>query len=520
MKNLKMFILFVLCFFLFTLGVQSQVFDFESGAIPEGWTKSAKVIIVDDIVRFPGRYSCRLMNFDDSLTTNLLTDISVINFWVRTVQPNDNFTLSIETSSDGNTWGPHTTIEYNGGSLSAGLDQPTLFSSRVITINISGDIYIRWRISRYAKGEFYLDDIKFEKLNDEQKKLLEKEETTRKKREEMTLIIEDVFMKTNFNTAKTQFNDVGVIYLEKIKVLAILNDKIVNLNLLASTAVVLNERNQMANPISYDFFKVYADNLEKILPPVKKNRLKDILGGIGKVFGKIVQFTSSFSLQGLINDFKNLFADGYSPENLEKTKLKSEEKTKKINEGPQQYDKIKNILDAFLEESERVGKINDALIKLEQKTVVLRQEMDTILHDQLAFMGINPTYDQFTKIYQRDETTINKLIDEVNSFITNKLGSNQNFKGLTSDHRRFFRDIETCFQQVDELKSKYSTLTNEILGWYKDSQQDLNRTDNPLFKIFNEEDKKKWEDKVSDQKGRLESLIGDFERQYKNIWKK
>ncbi len=90
-----------------------------------------------------------------SIRSPKITNPGVLSYYVAAYNDVSNTKVVVEVSEDGTTWTALDTLASKG----AGGDFGVSFINKSITINKTGDYYIRWSTLDHVSGGFYLDDI-------------------------------------------------------------------------------------------------------------------------------------------------------------------------------------------------------------------------------------------------------------------------------------------------------------------------------------------------------------------------
>jgi len=106
--------------------------------------------------KYSGTYGAGLAATGRYLRTPQKANPKTLTFYCRASATTSNFTVVVETSPDNSTWTTKATFSANGSNT--GTIKST-FAQKTVSLNLTGNYYIRWRISARSSGSFYFDNV-------------------------------------------------------------------------------------------------------------------------------------------------------------------------------------------------------------------------------------------------------------------------------------------------------------------------------------------------------------------------
>ena len=127
--------------------------SFESGQ-PAGWTENGSYFNTG--TAHSGTEKAGMNSTGDWIRTTQETNPVQLSFWIRASGSSSDFTMVVESSSDGSSWSiedSYSADGSNGGTIT------DTYNQKMIDLSLNGDYYIRFRISARSGGSVYLDDV-------------------------------------------------------------------------------------------------------------------------------------------------------------------------------------------------------------------------------------------------------------------------------------------------------------------------------------------------------------------------
>jgi hypothetical protein len=135
----------------------SDAFDFEgSTSLPANLTGTGYVTN-NGTNAYSGTNYAGLNAATKYIRTNLISNPSSVSFYYRASGTSANYTVKCQTSTDGTTWSDVGTYVTTGSGAS------TTYVSENITLNLTGDYYIKWIMTDRSGGSFYFDAVTINK---------------------------------------------------------------------------------------------------------------------------------------------------------------------------------------------------------------------------------------------------------------------------------------------------------------------------------------------------------------------
>lgn len=473
-----------------TISVDFETTDPSTG-FPANWVGSGFVIDAS-LSRQPGTHAARLAGANATLET-FTRDIGSLEFYIRAPQPTDDYTVVVESSTNGDNWTPQMSVEQKLTATNPINNPLDKFDAQIKQLDTVGGFRIRWRISRYVSGTLILDDIKLEPITIQARERINRERQEASVRDIVDKQANGVVATANYTQARLAFDDIKDVYQKQLLVLANISDKNRSVAILANTARATAIRNQMANPMNYQAFQEIAANLDRVLPRTKKSRLSDILSGVTRVAGMATTLFTGLNLTGVVSfvdNFKNLLADGYSKQNLDAQKsegvINNVEHRELVRDGDQKYENAKSFLDIIISENQRVLILNEELSRSSREANALQRDLEITIGEYLRYVGADPSQTNIDKVISKNSVAIADFNNKTAMFSMTKLGQSPSVGAstfaLTSEQRVFLREMESKFRRIDGLKLRYDAIAAGMLKFYQDFQQDLNRS-NPFTTV-------------------------------------
>lgn len=448
----------------FSNEIQSLNEGFETSHLPEHWHASGAVTIDSNIGHEPSTKSVQLSRVGTYVESPAVSNVGTINFFLRAPSTSDAATIVLEVSADeGQTWKTLLSEDLSTSQLQGS----SRFFERTADVNIADAVRFRWRLSSYSSGFAQIDDVRTTPLSVEQRLRIANENQLRVIDEKFKQAQAN-FIATNYESAKSQFSASQTSFTEQFNKLARAYRRSTQIDIIVTTAKVAATRSAMANPLSYKTFKQVCSDLEQILPDVKKSRLAEIvesftglLSGVGRV---VMSFAPGF--HSIVEGFKGLITDGYSPSNLDSkfpSLLGHSDNYKKyVKDGPAVYANLKGFLASIVADAEQVGRLNAELSNASTLSVGFQADLRDALERQLAACKI--TNINWNELGNDAETERNRIRSEIARCVESSLGTRDSFKSLTADQSSMLQRLNSDYSSSSE--EKYRTLYAAVNNFY------------------------------------------------------
>ncbi len=124
-------------------------------AVPADWSENSSAIQNNSSLSHGGTY-CESMNAAaDWICTPIMTNLGTLSFWVRTSSDPGDWTLTVQTSPDKDTWTTQGVVVESGA---GGAISDTYIQTNM-PVNLVGTNYIRWYMTARTADSVYIDDV-------------------------------------------------------------------------------------------------------------------------------------------------------------------------------------------------------------------------------------------------------------------------------------------------------------------------------------------------------------------------
>ena len=519
----------VLCLLAASTLAQTVHTDFETG-VPAEWVQT-DTSIVD---RMPSGKALQITGSIATLTSPAVADAGRLTFWLRSPQPGDSYTLVIERAkaadAPASEWVPVDSIPQVGPAAGA---QDERYASRISHFEERGTSYFRWRLRDYVRGAAVIDDITIERMSPEA--------FDNAKRREEDEKIRKAFVTFNkaatYDQAVSAFAASATQYKNQLDVLLQLREHTASIAALLQTASAVGKRADMANPLKYELFNQIKNDLSKVLPPLKQERLKDIESSITETFSSSERFTrlksaisgianvalsvgtaiTGINLRGVLDDFKSMLVDGYSPDNLQtifQGRGRGERILQAAQKGLTDYQNARAFVNAILEDNERVTRLNAELTSTRMAAEALSASLNTNIRDYLGHVGA--TDEEKNKfIANPTPELVQALESRADQTIASAAGPKETWRAEVSAETasQKLRDLESAYRRVDDLEDQYRRLVSATLEYYADFIADLEQP--APFK--DDPSRNRWTEGQKEARGLITDARANFRKAHENI---
>ncbi len=412
-------------------------------------------------IKFSGEQAILMANFQ-------VRDPGLLEFWYRAPEGSASLTVDIEVSRDAALWQRISTGELDEQESGAG------YRARIVSIDRIGSYYLRWRVSTGNGETFFIDDVKLEKITEQARERRQREQVSAQVRKELIEL-------SNHEQTLVTFRSIGESYREEVNTILTLIRQTSGVLTISSSIQAVSIRNQMANPVKYDKFHEIVASLNNVLPETKKMRLTDLVKPFGNIVTRATNFVTGGMLGNLVENFKTLLADGFSPNNIHSVLLnkKARETAKKI--GPELYKQSSEFFVSIEGDFARVDSLDQQIRLVQAEAAALKAEIEKFLKDYIQFVEIDAN-DGFIRDLKRGESAkLTELNEDIKQFFTRKVGSEKSFKTLSPLLVQTLIDAASNQKQIESYVSNYFDLASNMLTYYRNFAKSLDEGNNPFL---------------------------------------
>jgi len=492
---------------------------------PNGWQLSGNAKINSQFGR-TDIYSIQIDDEISSLTTNILNDVNLFQFFIRSPQNSDDFDCIIDYSTDGINWIPQSTILIKSDPAKSTIDNPNDFKAFSISWNKPGVIMFRFKIKkRSPNSTLIIDDFSLVKMTVDQTNQYVTNENLNLVTATIRREITEQAAYANFNLAQARFTEASENAKKNIHLIANLIDKSSGIYLIGGIGDKIAIRNQMVNPWSYDKFKDFVNKLESKLPTVKKNNLLDIINIVKAPLQLADKVLLGGSLTTFSSSIKALIGDAFTKTNLKEMGVSKGQIAQEITNGLDIYSKVKTFLEIIIKENDKANFLNFTISEVAKESELLMKDSEKQLLTYLEFIKIPNPEQEILRLKTNRIHTIQLIDQAVNSFYNSQIGLPQNFVNnskFTPLQNSVLSRTVTLSTESEDLRKRYPSLTSKMTSFLNNLKND-SQAPNPfqikdatgiVKNLIDDTTSDKWDLFKTDLGTGLDKLISTFRQTY------
>lgn len=503
----------------------------------------------DNIVfKMTGNENVHILNRSGSViqTTEALNEPDSIFLKFSVSNPSSDAKLFIEVSKDNAIWSVGQTVDLKALSLSKSQKEKTV--SR-FSMNIPPSrLFVRMSTKDMAEGDtIRIYEYKIYRMEEKEKNFYQNKTASNKEIEDLVRLNFDSKDTAFLNSNSRKFKDKYVETIDAAIILLENNSKLIDFT---NVIQVINSRNEMVNPLKYEAFKGFinelrndADSLDKIildhLNSAVEAQIQKTPSRISQVIGagyKIANLMTGGKLENIFTNIKQIFARTYSQGTIFLKELQDPlSSIVSLKKGAK--DKLvvtqEAVDNAKTKSHQQIGKLifldsltaylNNEIASLDQSIQLIvdaendlknyKRNMEQFLSTLLAPLNIKITQADIANLQKSDPAYLKFMMDSISNHFKSIINITQTRSRLP-EARISLEAIVDNFKSYSELENEYFTNANyiySIISGIVDYFNNLNPfPSTPSFKPYYDE----WKKKAAAVKPMADQLPANFNTNY------